>query len=192
MKTDLELLLDDLDPERTIESAFRRADEAIISFPMQHAQITDWNEFTACMAEFVVHVESHILRLERPVRSSCDFEWGRAARILMKIYGHSGEKAAFEMARTANEGGLYSALKAVAMRIADDLSKTEITARVDAFWQSHSPDQILEASTEYLDRYGHLLPSEMTEASAGRLRGGFFKVLENHPKLVQRLRRVGR
>jgi hypothetical protein len=192
MTTDLERLLEDLDPERTVESAFRRADEAINSFAMQRAQITDWNAFAACMAKFVVHVESQILRLPRPVRSSFDFEWGRAAAILKKVYGGSGEKAAFEMVRTGNEGGLYSVLKAVAMRIADELSKNEITARVDAFWKSHTPTEILAASTEYLDRYGHLLPSEMTEASAGRLRSGFFKVLQNHPKLVQRLRRVGR
>ncbi len=192
MKTDLERLLEGLDPERTIEAAFRRADEAINSFPMHRAQITDWDEFTACMAEFVVHVESHILRLRSPVRSSFDFEWGRAVAILMKIYGRSGEKAAFEMARTGNEQGLYGVLKAVAMRIADDLSKNEITAWVNDYWQSHSADQILAAASEYLDRYGHLLPSEMTEASAARIRGAFFKVLENHPKLVQRLRRVGR
>jgi len=192
MKTDLERLLEDLDPERTIEAVFRRADDAINSFPLRRAQITDWNEFTACMAEFVVHVESCILRVKRPVRSSFDFEWGRAPAVLIKVYGRSGEKAAFEMARTGNEGGLYSVFKAVAMRIADDLSKNEIAARVNAFWRSHSPEEILEASTEYLDRYGHLLPSEMTEASAARIRAGFLKVLENHPKLVQQLRRVGR
>ena len=52
--------------------------------------------------------------------------------------------------------------------------------------------KVPQASTEYLDKYGHLLPSEMTESSAARIRGGFFTVLENHPKLVQRLRRVGR
>ena len=192
MKTDLDRLLAALDPEQTIEEAFRRADEAINSFPMRRAQILDWHEFTACMAEFVVHVEARILRLRRPVRAAFDFEWGRAASILMKIYGRSGEKAAFEIARTGNEGGLYGVLKAVAMRIADDLSANEIRGRVHAFWQSHSPQEVLEASTEYLAKYGHLLPSEMTEGSAGRLRGGFVEVLKNHPKLEQQLRRVGR
>ena len=110
----------------------------------------------------------------------------------MEIYGRSGEKAAFEFSRTGNEGGLYGVLKAVAMRIADDLSKNEIAARVNAFWRSHSPEEVLEASREYLARYGHLLPSELTEASAARIVANFPKVLENHPKLVQRLRRVGR
>jgi hypothetical protein len=192
MTTDLDRLLDELDPDRTIEEAFRRADEAINSFPMWRAQIDNWSEFTHYLAEFVVHVESHILCLPRSVRGTFDFEWGRAAGILMKIYGQSGEKTAFELARTGNELGLYGVLKAVAMRIADDLSKNEIAARVNAFWQSHSPEEVLEASTEYLARYGHLLPSEMTERSAARIRANFLKALENHPKLVQRLRRVGR
>jgi hypothetical protein len=192
MTRDLDRLLDGLDPDRTIEEAFRRADEAINSFPMRRARIDNWSEFAHCLAEFVVHVESRILCLTRPVRGSFDFEWGRAAGILINIYGRSGEKAAFEMTRTGNEGGLYSVLKAVAMRIADDLGKNEIAARVNAFWRSHSPEEVLAASREYLARYGHLLPSEMTEASAARIVANFPKVLENHPKLVQELRRVGR
>jgi hypothetical protein len=192
MKTDLDRLLEDLDPERTIEPAFRRADAAINSFPMRCAQITDWNEFTSCILAFIAHVESHILCLRQPVRSTFDFDWGRATRILAHVYDRNGEKAAFEMARTGNEGGLYRVLKAVAMQIAEDLSENEIAARVSAFWQSHSPAEVLEASRQYLNRYGHLLPSEMTEGSAGRIRANFLRVLEKHPKLVQQLRRVGR
>jgi len=192
MTTNLERLVEGLDPDRTIEEAFRRADEAINSFPMRRAQIDDWSEFTRCLAEFVVHVESHILCLSRPVRGPLDFEWSRAAGLLVEIYGRSGDKTAVELARTGNEGGLYGVLKAVAMRIADDLSTNEIAARVNAFWRSHSPEELLEASREYLARYGHLLPSEMTEGSAARIVANFPKVLEQHLRLVQQLRRVGR
>jgi len=83
-------------------------------------------------------------------------------------------------------------LAANAMRIAEDMSETEIAARVNAFWQAHSADEVLDAAQQYLARYGHLLPSELTEGSAARIRANFVRVLENHPKLVQRLRRVGR
>ena len=192
MTTDLDRLLSQLDPERTIEPAFRRADEAVNSFSVGRAQITEWDGFRDCMARFVVHVESYVLRLRRPVRSAFDFEWGRAVAVLTKIYGRNGQKAAFEMARTGNEDGLYGVLKAVAMRLAEDLSKNEIVSLVHTFWQDHTPGEVLTASQEYLAKYGHLLPSELTEASAARLRANFLKVLENHPELVQRLRRVGR
>lgn len=57
MATDLDQLLTDIDPDRTIEQVFRRADEAINSFPMRQAQFTTWSQFTACMADFVQHVE---------------------------------------------------------------------------------------------------------------------------------------
>ena len=133
-----------------------------------------------------------MLRLRLPVRSAFDFDWGRAVAVLTKIYGRNGQKAAFEMARTGNEDGLYGVLKAVAMRLAEDLSKNEIVSLVHTFWQDHTPGEVLTASQEYLAKYGHLLPSELTEASAARLRANFLKVLENHPELVQRLRRVGR
>lgn len=192
MATDLDQLLADIDPDRTIEQVFQRADDAINSFPVRKAQFTTWNEFTACMADFVQHAECHALRLRLPIRASHDFLWGRAANVLIRVYGVNGEKAAFELARTGNEGGLYGVLKAVAMRIAEDMSETEIAARVNAFWQGHSADEVLDAAQQYLARYGHLLPSELTEGSAARIRASFLKVLENHPKLVQRLRRVGR
>jgi len=192
MATDLERLLQQLDPDRTIEATYRRADEAINSFPLRQARITQWNEFRGCLVEFIGHVESSILRMERPVRGMFDFRWDRATGILIKIYGRNGEKAAFELARTGNEGGLYGVLKAVAMRVADDMSQTEIAARVGAFWDTHSPQEVLQASREYLAKYGHLLPSELTESSAARVQANFLKVLENHPKLVQQLRRVGR
>jgi len=192
MSTDLERLLRELDPDRTIEPAFCRADEAVNSFRVERAQITEWNRFRDCMVRFVSHVESYVLRLRRPVLSPIDFEWDRATAVLVKIYGRNGEKAAFEMARTGNEGGLYRVLKAVAMRLAEDISKNEIASRVSVFWQNHTPAEVLAASQEYLDRYGHLLASELTEGSAGRLRVNFLKVLENHPEFVQRLRRVGR
>ena len=192
MTTDLDRLLKELDPERTIEPAFRRADEAVNSFPVQRAQITEWDRFRDCMVKFVAHVESYVLRLRRPVRSPFDFEWDRVTAVLVKIYGRNGDKAAFEMARTGNETGLYGVLKAVAMRLAEDISKNEIASRVGSFWQNHTPAEVLAASTQYLAKYGHLLPSELTEGSAARLRANFLKVLESHPEFVQRLRRVGR
>ena len=45
---------------------------------------------------------------------------------------------------------------------------------------------------EYLKKYGHLLPSELTEGSAARVRANFPKVLAQHPKILQKTRRLGR
>ena len=57
------------------------------------------------------------------------------------MYGANGEKTAFEMARTGNESGLYGVLKAVAMQVAEDCSKKEISAKAITYWKSLSIDQ---------------------------------------------------
>jgi hypothetical protein len=68
----------------------------------------------------------------------------------------------------------------------------EIQAKVDAYLDSLSIDQQLQASSEYIAKHGHLLPSEMTEASAGRLHAEFRKMLEKHPWLLLKIHDVGR
>jgi hypothetical protein len=124
---------------------------------------------------------------------SCDDYWQRCASpALHGVYGPSGDKAAFEMARTGNGGGLYAVFRAVAMHIAEDYTKAEIAARVGAYLQRLSAQQQLDACSEYLSMYGSLLPSELTEASAARIRADFHKVLERHPWLLLKTHEVGR
>jgi len=191
MRTKLDELLDLIRPQRVIEETFNRANEAINTFPIRVAQIRDWDGFCSCMVAFLRHVDGRTLRLRGPVGDD-EFLWLRCAQILHRIYGTSGEKTAFEMARTGNEGGLRKVLTAVAMHLAEEYSRSEIAGRVSAYWENLSVAEQLDATSEYLAKYGHLLPWELTEGTAARLRGNFPKVLEEHPRMLQRLGRVGR
>lgn len=191
MQTKLDKLLASIHPEKTIIKTYNRANEAINTF-QSHARIEKWDDFSSCMARFLQHIDVCVLRLGEPVALSYDYYLSWFPHVLMKIYGSSGEKAAFEMARTGNEGGLYSVLKAVAMRRADEYSQNEIAAKVATYLDSLSVDEHWEACSEYLSKYGHLLPSEITESNALRIRGNFRKVLENHPRLILNLHNVGR
>ena len=110
---------------------------------------------------------------------------------MIEEYGVNGEKAAFEMVRTGTEGGLYRVLKAVAGRIIADCAENKIAARISNFWETLSIDERLAVSQEYLDKYGHLLPSELTSGSAARVRANFLQVLQEHPNTVKRLRNIG-
>lgn len=192
MSTKLERLLESIDPEIVSNETARRADQAIDSFSVDEGKSTVWDEFQALMARFLCHVENAVLRLN-PQRS-VDFymDWGRCCQLLVKEYGPNGEKAAFEMTRTGAEGGLYSVLKAVARRLAENYTQNEISAKISHYWNSLSADEMYDATTEYLQKYGHLLPSEITEGSAARIRANFLKVLEQHPKLINKMRGVGR
>jgi len=193
MATKLQRLLLAICPERVLDETDRRVDEALNTFTAAaSARIEKWDAFRGCLMDFLRHVETCVLRLSGPVRMGVDFEWGRCCQILMRTYGASGEKAAFEIARTGNEGGLYAVLSKMARQIAEQAAEKEISAKVSFFWEGLSVKERLAAGQEYLDLYGHLLPSELTEGSAARIRANLPKVLAEHPHMVRRLKRVGR
>ena len=192
MASKLDRLLLSIDPARTFDEVDRRADDAINAFSTDSGQITDWDAFRACLVRFLEHVDVHLLRLAAPVRMDLDLAWGRCVQSLMDVYGRDGEKAAFEMARTGNDGGLYAVLKAVARHLADAYAENEVSAKVYAYWHGLSVDERLAAGGEYLQDYGHLLPSELTEGSAARVRAELPQVLIQHPRMMRRLGRVGR
>lgn len=192
MKTKLDLLLESIDPARTLEQVSARVDEALNSFRVKSGIIEDWEEFRTVMTGFFRHVENVILRIRPSWSPDPDMDWGRCYNLLIKEYGTNGEKAAFEMVRTGAEGGLYGVFKAVARRMIGDYAQNEIAAKVAEFWGALSTDEQLSASQEYLNKYGHLLPSELTSGSAARLRANFLKVLAEHPRIIKRLKNIGR
>jgi len=189
MSTRLEKILKDIDPSTTYDQTFARADNAINSFSGTCAQITDFNEFSKYMAGFTIHVEAKILQLH-PCPTGQDFYWLQCVQILCQIYGTNGEKAAFEMARTGKEGGLFAVLKAVALRMAEEHAENEISARVMDYWNKLTLQEQFSATDEYLEKYGHLLPAEMTEGSAARIRANFPRVLEKHPRMLHKFRNL--
>ena len=83
-------------------------------------------------------------------------------------------------------------LKAVAMQVAEDYSKQEISAKAIIYWESLSIKEQFDVCDEYIAKYGRFLPSEITEGSAARIKVNFIKVLQEHPRLIQRIRSVGR
>ena len=192
MQTELDRLLAFISPDETIVETYNRANEAINTFHAGAAQICNWDQFRYSMAEFLRHIDLRTLRLRRPVDASSQCYWEHCVRILLEIYGSSGEKTAFEMARTGNEGGLYSVLKAVAMHRAEEYIQNEISAKVTAYLEGLSIAERLEACSEYISKYGHLLPSEITEGNALRIRANFRKVLEKHPRMLLKFQGVGR
>jgi len=186
--TDLDAFLATIDPERTLNAMTRRVDEALNSFPYSRAVVTTWADFVETMEAFRWYVENVVLRLNPPRDVYPQTDWGDCAMILVELYGPNGEKAAMDMARTGKEGGLYAVLRAVARRMGEQYAQTEIKARVSGFWHSHTADELHAAASEYVERWGHILPPELTEVSAARLRANLCAVLEAHPRIVNEMR----
>ena len=158
MKTKLDILLESIDPERTMESVSKRVDNALNAFDIKAIQITDWHDFQDILTRFFRHLENHVLNVHGFKSPYKEMDWGRCFQLLKKEYGQNGEKAAFEYARTGVNGGLYEVLKKTAFQAINEYSDNEIRARISRFWHSLSVNEQLSASKEYLEKYGHLLP----------------------------------
>lgn len=192
MTCTLDQLLAEVDPARTLDEVAARADEALNTFSYPSERPQDWENFKTELVRFMHHVETRILRLRCCVQANPDFDWGRCSRWLLLGYGLSGEKTAFDMARTGQKGGIYAVFKALAGQMAQEYTNNEISGRVYHYWNALSAEEQLAVTSEYLNKFGHLLPPELTEGSAVRVRTNLPKVLQEHTRLVQELRRVGR
>ena len=74
----------------------------------------------------------------------------------------------------------------------EEYAQNRITYAIYNYWENLTVEEKLAAPDEYLHKYGHLLPSETTEGNAPRIKFFFTKMLEEHPKIISRLRRIGR
>lgn len=191
-RTQLDQLLESIDPAVTLDQVSSRVGDAMNTFHSFTATIRKWSDFKRLVTDFHWHVQKTILRNRLVNSPDLDIEWGRCCAILLKEYGPNGEKAAMEIARTGKEGGLYSIFKKIAKRMIEEYAGNEIGAKISHYWHRLSTEQKLAATDEYLEKYGHLFPSELTEGYAVRIRADFTKVLEQHPRLIKRLREVSR
>jgi hypothetical protein len=187
---ELDRLLKRIDPETILKQTAKQIDNAIITFKLNRAVTENWNEFETCLAEFYCHLGNASFKKNRQTHQDMDYD--RSRRLLLEEYGPNGEKIAFEMAQTGNDGGLYAVLKTIAARLANYYSRNQVRYLVDEFWNNLSYDERITAAKKYREKYGDLIPPKYTEGSIEYLTSQLPKILEEHPGMIQRLRRVGR
>ena len=192
MASKLDQVLGSIDPDKTVNQISARADTAINKFSMNKAVIKDWQAFRKKLAKFYCHVEGDVLGIGTDREVNFDMHWGRCCYLLMKKWGNNGEKAAFEMARTGKEGGFKRVLETIAQLMIQEYATNEISSKALSFWNNLSVDEKLAVVDEYLAKYGHLLPDELKESNAVRLKAQFHQVLIQHPNMMKRLQNIGR
>ncbi len=191
MESKLDKLLIRIDPQNNYDDISSCVDSALNSFKVDNAIITTLNEYESLLAGFFRHVENYILKIPNFKSPDIGIDLGRCISILNKEYGPSGEKAAFEIVRTGKEGGLHSVLRAIARNMLEEYTGNEVAARINEYWNSLSISEKLTATEEYIAKYGHLIPSEVMEGNAARIKMNFPRVLKEHHHLIKRLRRIG-
>jgi hypothetical protein len=191
MPSKLDLLIEGIDPARTLDRVSAAVDKAVNSFSMKRGAITNWDEYDQCLVDFCRHIEHVTLKFPKKTDET-DVYRTRCFNILNERYGPNGIKNAFDMVRNGKEGGLYGILKLIAEKMAEQYARNEISARVNQYVNNLTSDQLDAAVDEYLKKYGHLLPREWTEGSAVRIKIHFARILEEHPEFIRQMRSVGR
>jgi hypothetical protein len=192
MSTKLDRLLESIDPSCTLDRVSADVDRAVNSFIIGRTTIEDWNEYEKFLADFCQYVETTVFKIGASVPEYREFYWSRCVNIINNEFGPSGPKTAFEMVRTGKEGGLYKILKIIANQMTEKYAQNEISARISNYWNHLTIDEQMAATDEYLSKFGHLLPTEFTDGSAVRLKVHFTKVLNEHPKMIRRMRQIVR
>lgn len=189
MTSDLDNLLFHL--EKIPEEVEERASRGFNTLPAPPAVINCWEVYERCLVEFYCHIESSIanVQLREP---DMRFDWTRCRQLLRKEWGPNGDKAGFELARTGKEGGVLKVLRTVLRVMIRDATDNQITVLTHIYWHSHSADELLADAGAYIERYSHLLPSEIIEGTGARIREEFLRALKEHPYMMQRILRIGR
>lgn len=193
MDTSLDGLMEAMDPRRTSNETHRRADVARNELVVDQAAGTDWYRFRDLLCDLLTLIDVHVLRLPEPIPSHPDFTWNRCLEFLREDYGQTATGlAAFDIARSGVEGGLEAILRNFTTRVADHYAENELRSWVYCWWNDLTVEGKLAAGKEYLAKYAPLLPSEIREGSAVRVRENLPKVLMEHHRLLRQTHRIGR
>jgi hypothetical protein len=190
MASDLEDLLDRIDPRKQMAMLNERADQAMNTFPWKSMIVEDVPAFERGMFEFYHHVWFGILGLSTNLTRYEELEYGLCRQILDAEYGHWS--IAYEYAHTGMHGGLYAVCKAVAKQLVAQHFSNYVGSQVSDFWYRLAPHNLSRACDEYIARYGHLWPPELSTGGGFRMKMSFHRVLAEHPFLIQRLSELGR
>jgi hypothetical protein len=190
MPNNLTAFLKTIEPPNTFDKIARSIDQLVNTFRYTKSSIDDRNEFEDCLASFYCHLENGHFNSQRDVNRIFDYD--RCTTILVEAYGSNGEKIAFEMARTGVDGGIYSIYKLIAQKLTEQYAQNTIRALVSDYLNGMDAERWMKITELYKKDYSHLLPPEFKDKSVAFLCANLNNILEEHPRTVKRMRKIGR
>ena len=186
MATQLDRLLEDI--VQYHDSYRRQMDEAIRSFSFSAFRFDSWGACEGFMEQFFAHINAHIM----------DPTFAGNARMGMIVfrqtfepsYGQYPERAIYERLMHGHEGGLNGFVQETADAVVELFAGRDIVNKVDRYMFSIRLDGIDAAAEEYMEKWGHLLPKDITSQGTIRLAPVLGKFLKQHPRLLHRLRGI--
>ena len=193
MDTQLERLLDSIDPQRTADGLQQRADRVFNAFTLSSARARSGSEVRDILVRFWRKMRAGVLDIDEAYLPRDDqHDWDRCQEILRRIYKRpDGWKAAAEFATTGIDGGLYGVLKRFANQLVLDRVREVVSQGVQSLWWRIPFERRLSIIAEYLKVYRRVLPPQLRDRGAADLHESFPKILTEHPFTIRPFRRLG-
>lgn len=192
MTSKLDSLLDAIAPEHTLEDVAACVDDAMNSFTLQPKRVETWgwDEFEDFTGEFLRHVVCTALLRIPPEDQRTDHIWPMFSYAIDEAYAPQGQRLALKLARTGAEGGIYAVMRKTGQALVNRWAHNRISSLVSEYWNGLSDKEKRTVPGEYLQRCGDLLPADVQEKLKWTPWFNFFQILEQHPRLLQRMRPV--
>jgi hypothetical protein len=189
--TRLERFMKQLEPAVSIDPVHRRVDEALRTLPVPaRSAVRNYLAFEDRSVLLWWHIEPYLRDIaDFPQRNTSDAL--HQCRIIYRaLFGSEGETAAYEMVHNNVEGGWRKLVHAFAHKMADDFIDEQLALSTDQFWNLLSTPGKHAAADEFILKWGFLLPGELTENSAARIRTYLPEYLKRIPEALQRLQQI--
>lgn len=184
----LEELLEIIHPSRTYDVYRRKVDNALLNFPFQSFQINSWGSCDYFVPSFFAKINTVFL----PAEAESNLELGLITfhNVYRPVYGEQPEKPIYDRIIYGHEGGMHGFVKESIDVTVEFLAAVPIANRVDEFMDGLSDDEYSVVASEYLAKYGHLLPDEIVSKRELYLPWILRQFLKQHPRLMLRMRNI--
>jgi len=191
MSSRLDVLLETIDPSRTIDVVEQRINQAFARYYHGKNTIDDWDEYRLCLAEFLQQARNAALTIPSSAGADVEMNFQEAIKLLQKEYPGNTPHIVFQIMHTGVEGGVYAVIRSLARILAETYAQHEIDGRVMSFWDSLSGDEKVMAADEYLSKYQSYISPHLLSESAPRIKASFWRVLQDHPRMIKRIHDLG-
>ena len=192
MPTKLEKLLEKIDPAKIIDPVENRIFKSIPKIYRDKNTVENFEEFKECLAEAAKVARNAAINVPLNAGDNIDINFGQALHYLKEEYPRDTVQTVFEIMQTGAEGGVFQILKIIARTMAEEITQNQIKAIVVEFWNSLSMEEKLSVPYEYIEKYKNILPKRIVEGDNVRMRGLFWETLAQHPKMLKRIRDLGK
>ena len=189
--TRLERYMQQLAPAVSIDPVHRRVDEALRTLPASvGGAVRNYLAFADRSVLLWWHIEPYLLDIANFPRREASDAWYQCRLVYRAIYGSEGDKAGYEIVANNVEGGWRKVAHAFAHKMADDFIEQQVGMSASAWWSLLSTPDRHAAADEFLLKWGYLLPGELTEHSAARVRAYLPEYLKRVPEMFQKLQQI--